>query len=304
MSWNTWNTLPGSEYWIILFKHWELIEKQHLNGMLTELKKKNLIVGMQEYTVNAQYTKYMNHPEKTLKEDFATSQGGTFRIESTQIKCSWDSQTRAWTLWEATKGTQIWANSRGGCKARFHSDQMVLVMARQEAGPCERWTGDAQGRVGKKLQKAKGPSQKQAQCQPKKGWTYSFSGWDGEGRWCCWWWWCDENQCVTRLSDSDTVYGGIIPQDSVSIALSTFQTSQKWRRGVIQTDNMTHLVVLAGFHTSHLNVQVIYRVSDKWGFSFHRIILWLGKTIKLILLFPPIQKPLYSVSYNIFKRIC
>jgi hypothetical protein len=53
---------------------------------MTEQKEKNLIVGMQEYTVNAQYTKYMNHPEKMLKEDFATSQRGTFRIETTQIR--------------------------------------------------------------------------------------------------------------------------------------------------------------------------------------------------------------------------
>jgi hypothetical protein len=41
----------------------------------------------------------------------------------------------------------------------------------------------------------------------------------------------DVNQCVTRLSDSDTVYGGIVPQDSVSIALSTFQTGKKCRGG-------------------------------------------------------------------------
>jgi hypothetical protein len=31
---------------------------------------------MQEYTINEQYTKYVNHPKKILKGDFTASQGG------------------------------------------------------------------------------------------------------------------------------------------------------------------------------------------------------------------------------------
>jgi hypothetical protein len=37
---------------------------------------------------------------------------------------------------------------------------------------------------------------------------------------------CGENQCFTRLSDSNTVLWGIAPQDSVYIALSTYQTGK------------------------------------------------------------------------------
>ncbi len=37
---------------------------------------------------------------------------------------------------------------------------------------------------------------------------------------------CSENQWVTRQSDSDTVYWGIVPQHSVCVALSTYQTGE------------------------------------------------------------------------------
>jgi hypothetical protein len=59
-------------------------------------------------------------------------------------------------------------------QTRVHSDQMVLAMARLEAGLCERWTNsrttfseDTQTRVGKKLLAAKKPNRKKAERQPK-----------------------------------------------------------------------------------------------------------------------------------------
>jgi hypothetical protein len=53
-----------------------------------------------QYTTNAQYTMYVNHPEKTLKGNFATSDGE--------------------------------------CPDQVHSDQMVFRTVRREAGPHER----------------------------------------------------------------------------------------------------------------------------------------------------------------------
>jgi hypothetical protein len=54
---------------------------------------------------------------------FAASQGGTVQIKSTEIRLF------------------------SGHQARVHSDQRVLVMARREAGPCERWPKTLKGKL-------------------------------------------------------------------------------------------------------------------------------------------------------------
>jgi hypothetical protein len=59
-------------------------------------------------------------------------------------------------------------NLKGDYQARAHSGQMVVVVIRQ--GSWTTWTvaKDAQMRVSKQLKSAKGPTSKQAECQPKK----------------------------------------------------------------------------------------------------------------------------------------
>jgi hypothetical protein len=37
--------------------------------------------------------------------------------------------------------------AQGGHQARVHSDQLVLVMARRKAGPCERWPKALKGEL-------------------------------------------------------------------------------------------------------------------------------------------------------------
>jgi hypothetical protein len=67
---------------------------------------------MQEYTINAQYTIYVNHPKKTLKGDFATSQGGLSGSSPLRLDGSQDNRMEGWTLCKAAKGTQVLASSR------------------------------------------------------------------------------------------------------------------------------------------------------------------------------------------------
>ncbi len=127
--------------------------------------------------------------------------------------------------------------AQGGHQAVDHSDKMVLAMARGEAGPRERWPKTLQGELENNSRKPGDLVRKLAKWQPKKYSTYSCSEWEEEGRWCCrWWiWWCGENQCVKRLSDSDIVYWGIVPQHSKYIALSAYQKCQPWEE--VDTDS-------------------------------------------------------------------
>ncbi len=48
--------------------------------------------------------------------------------------------------------------TQGGPSVRVHSDQMVLVMARQEAEPCERWPKTLKVELENKTRKPKEPS--------------------------------------------------------------------------------------------------------------------------------------------------
>jgi hypothetical protein len=52
---------------------------------------------MHEYTINAHYTIYVNHPKKTLNWDLAESQGGLSVESPLRSDGSRDSQTVSWT---------------------------------------------------------------------------------------------------------------------------------------------------------------------------------------------------------------
>jgi hypothetical protein len=58
---------------------------------------------------------------------------------------------------------------------------MVLMMARQEAGPCERWPKMLKGELEKTLER-QGPSLKTGIVTALKVSTYSLSGYEEEGR--------------------------------------------------------------------------------------------------------------------------
>jgi hypothetical protein len=67
-------------------------------------------------------------------------------------------------------GGQSFKTSSRDYQAQVHSDQMVLVIARLEVGPCEqkskskaRFSEDAQIRVGKQLKAAKNLTEKKAE---------------------------------------------------------------------------------------------------------------------------------------------
>ncbi len=64
--------------------------------------------------------------------DFAPSQGGLYGSSPFRSDGSRDSQTEEWILWETAKGTET-KLALEGHQAQVHSDQMVLMMVRQEA---------------------------------------------------------------------------------------------------------------------------------------------------------------------------
>jgi hypothetical protein len=94
-----------------------------------------------------------------------------------------------------------------------------------------------------------------------------------------------------------------VSKDQVNVTLSTeelfLSTQYKYialphnrkvrhEGGRIQMVNVIHSAVPSGFHTSQLDVNTIYKVSNKSGF-FYTVFLLLGKTIKLVFLFLAIQ---------------
>ncbi len=77
-------------------------------------------------------------PKKSLKGEFPKSQAGLSSSSPLSLNGFWDSQMRGWTFCEAAKGGSKLSYLKGGHQAWVHLDQMVLVMARREAGPCEK----------------------------------------------------------------------------------------------------------------------------------------------------------------------
>jgi hypothetical protein len=112
-----------------------------------------------------------------------------------------------------------------------------------------------------------------------------------------------ENQCVTRLSDSDIVYWWIVPQDPVYIAISTYQTGQNVGGGDTDSQHDT-FTDPTGFHTSQLVFHSIYRVSNKHRFSF--LFCDWGRQIKLIFLFPKIHYlwPFIAHCTDLYTHSC
>jgi hypothetical protein len=125
---------------------------------------------------------------------------------------------------------------------------MVLVMARQEAGPCKQWPKMLKGKAEKQLKDVKVLTENRHSDSLKKGKLTLYQGKMEKG---------DDvaddyeddavriivsqRHCVT--SDNDTMYRGIIPQDSVYIALSKYQRSKNVGGGGGWTVNTTHLVL-------------------------------------------------------------
>jgi hypothetical protein len=69
------------------------------------------------------------------------------------------------------------------------------------------------------------------------------------------------------------VYSGIVFLRTLYIQYSFLHTSDRPKSGEegggVCTVNMTHLAVPAGFHTCQLVLHLIYRISDKCGFSYN-----------------------------------
>jgi hypothetical protein len=80
-----------------------------------------------------------NDSQGELKGEFACKLRGTIWVESIQIR---------WFLRKSdvkAEPREQWPKAtKGGHQAQVHSDQMVLMMVRQEAGPHEQWPKDTQ----------------------------------------------------------------------------------------------------------------------------------------------------------------
>ncbi len=92
----------------------------------------------------------------------------------------------------------------------------ALTVAKSPQIRAEKWLGTARDLL------------KQAEWQTKKESTYSFLG--GKERWWWWWWWSwwswwrsENHSAITELCNSNGEYLGSFPQDSVFIALPSYQ---------------------------------------------------------------------------------
>ncbi len=124
----------------------------------------------------------------------------------------------------------------------------------------------------------------------------TFSGYGEEERWHCiwwwWWWWCSENQCVTNLSDHNTVCWGKTPQDLVCIAPSAYQTGKKEGRGETTDGQNGTQISPSWVHTSQLIQPFMWRNRVYKVHQFSYNYLWLGKMNKAEFFFSqPIQSP-------------
>jgi hypothetical protein len=85
--------------------------------------------------------------KRLFKKDFCNKPRGNVWIKSTQIR--WLSGQSDGRL-DLVRGSQRLSKLsylKGSHHAQIHSDQMVLVMARGEAGPRERWTKTLKGEL-------------------------------------------------------------------------------------------------------------------------------------------------------------
>jgi hypothetical protein len=84
----------------------------------------------------------------------------------------------------------------------------------------------------------------------------------------------DNNDAMRRTSVSqdrvtETLYSEELFHITQYKSLSTSQIGKNVWGGGVQTVKTTHLAATAGFHTSQLVLHVIYRVSDRHGFSYN-----------------------------------
>ncbi len=102
-----------------------------------------------KYTINEQCIIYGNHSIETIKRKITQSQGGM--SESSPLRSGgWrDSQTGRLDLVKGSQRHSKLSKLKGGPQVRVNPDQMVLVMARRETGPCWQWPKALGGRVGK-----------------------------------------------------------------------------------------------------------------------------------------------------------
>jgi hypothetical protein len=77
--------------------------------------------------------------KKDTQREFYSKPRGTVQIESTKIRWFSGQSDERLDLKRGSQRHSKLSQLKGGYQARVYSDQMVLVMARQEAGPCERW---------------------------------------------------------------------------------------------------------------------------------------------------------------------
>jgi hypothetical protein len=74
--------------------------------MQTKQKENPLIKSLSEYTINAEYTIYVNRPKKTFKRGNLYKTKEDSESSSLRSDGSLDSQTGGWTLLDVPKGAQ------------------------------------------------------------------------------------------------------------------------------------------------------------------------------------------------------
>ncbi len=144
----------------------------------------------------------MNCPEKALKWESCTRPRGTVRIKSAQTMVLGTVRQQAaprerWPKTLKTKLTQGGPSDSRDHQTRVHSDQKVLMMAVQEAGLCI-WWPHSRGELENNSRKLWDLTKNRHSDSLKKGQLTLFQGNMQKGD--------DDDKCVTRPSDSNTMY--------------------------------------------------------------------------------------------------
>jgi hypothetical protein len=215
--------------------------------------------------------------------NFTSSQGGLFWLSPLGSDDSRNSQTGGWTLREAAKSIQNQANSRGAVRLES-SDQMVLLIARRQAGPCERQPQALKGELENNSRKPRDLVGKLTLWQPKKVQLTLSQGKKKKG---------DE---VADDEDNDDGWAPVchktkwkwhcilrfVLQHSVSIHSSPCISDGQPYGGGIQMVNMIYLATELCLPSPSRTSPQVTEFPIRLG-NFHTIISWLGKTIKSFL---------------------
>jgi hypothetical protein len=157
-------------------------------------------------------------------------------------------------------------------QAQVHSDQIVLLMARQEAGPCERrqnskdaFSNDAEMRVGNNSWQPRNLTGKRHNDSRNKSQLALSHGvlWRGSCFWWRWLWWVRTNQASHRFMQQ-RFWVLTIPCSELSLNMSTWLPETRSKGG---SSHHTPSHMMGGGEGKDKDSQCGYIISPSWFYT-------------------------------------